>query len=151
MQGIVIFGQGKTGTTALFHRIRASLPATRTYAQFEPREFSEPANPSEYDYSLTKLLLRSDSQLDYSLYNHFDKKIYVVRDPRDWIISKVLYAMRGPLIARDPKSIAAVLNVLRQKESAPQTTSFNALLEAFANHSGQTAAKFVSWIRNQQI
>src|SRR5690606_15023024 len=84
---IVIAGQGKSGTAALFHKIRAAVPDS-TRLLFEPRAY-EP-EPDD-GHVLAKVLIDPPGYVDFSTFEPFDKKILIVRDPRDNLISRLLY------------------------------------------------------------
>lgn len=151
MRRIVIFGNGKSGTTALYYKILSALTDQRVFRQFEPHRFVGPDNPENYDYSLSKLLLSSDSSVDFTQYRVFEKNIYLVRDPRDWIVSAILFRMRSPQIARSPASISKILDILKRKEAEPKSISLMSIFEEFVQCSQQQSDILKAWISNMQI
>ncbi len=151
MQRIVIFGQGKTGTTALYYKIMEALQPTRVFEAFEPAAYSEPNDPNEFDCSLSKILLTNNTHIDFAKYSNFDNIIYLIRDPRDWILSAVLFRMRSPQIAKNKQSVSRILNILKRKEAAPESISFLELFEEFTISSEQDIDSIIAWIRNLYI
>ncbi len=87
---IAIFGLAKSGTTALFFKIRNSWKRDEPLKTlFEPNALAIPRN--RRDSILAKVLIGPESYADYSSFLPVEKKIVLVRDPRDRLISRVLY------------------------------------------------------------
>jgi hypothetical protein len=85
---IVIAGLGKSGTTALFSKLKQAMPP-ETYCLFEPLRYEAPAvDPT---HVLTKVLIPHEKMVDFDSFSEFDRKIMIVRDPRDILVSRVLY------------------------------------------------------------
>jgi hypothetical protein len=128
---IAIFGQYKTGTTALFYKIKNSLPAnTRTL--FEATEFT-PQPQDAHRWVLAKVILGTPEDgwtVKYSTFMDFHKMIYLVRDPRDWIISGMLFLIQQqPSLYRDDDRLGQIITLLRRKEEAPGSLSVISILE----------------------
>ena len=89
---IAIFGQYKTGTTGLYYKIKNSLPASvRTL--FEPQRFTTHPDDATRPI-LAKVILGvsgAPNPIDYDSFLHFDRKVYLIRDPRDWTVSGLLF------------------------------------------------------------
>lgn len=84
---ILIAGLSKTGTTGLYFKIKHSIPGpVRTL--FEPRHF-KPLPEDEQTTVLAKILLGRPELLE--IFGDFDRKIGLIRDPRDTMISRMLY------------------------------------------------------------
>ena len=90
---IVIAGLPKSGTTALFYKIKNSLPRNAK-GLFEP--FKYIPNPEDEKFDLVAKILFWPNRLeaDYDSWGCFDKKIMIIRDPRDRYISEFLYIVR---------------------------------------------------------
>jgi hypothetical protein len=120
---IAIFGAYKTGTTALFYRIRNSLPAgTRTL--FEPRAYvAAPGDGARV--VLAKVILsvpEGGDAIRYDTFLDFDRKVYLVRDPRDWIVSGTLFAIQqDPHVYADDGKLAEIMALLGKKERDPRS------------------------------
>lgn len=148
---IVIFGQYKTGTTAAFYRIRNSLPDdTRTL--FEPTEFV-PQRQDAGRWVLAKVILgiTEGNAVKYSTFTDFDKKIYLVRDPRDWVISGMLFLLQQqPSLYQDRDRFQKIMALLRQKEEAPESVSVIHILEQILPATSRTSLDSLgSWIARQ--
>jgi hypothetical protein len=132
---IVIFGQYKTGTTALFTLIRDALPGdTRTL--FEPLAYRWEEGDSER-WVLAKTILKYPGHpepVDYASFLEFERRIYLVRDPRDWLVSSTLFlTQQKESIYGDEKATAFVLDYLTRKESDPESMPLRVLLEYILN------------------
>jgi hypothetical protein len=140
----VIFGLYKTGTTALFHNIRNSLPHAPRLL-YEARRFvPEPADPESG--VLAKVIV-GDENVDHASFMQFEKKVVIVRDPRDWLISGCLFLTQEiERIYLDSAAIDDIVNSLREKESAPRQFPFSLILEkvlAYSSLGGIDA--FLAW------
>jgi hypothetical protein len=119
----LITGLSKSGTTALYYAVRKALPENTLY-NFEPKTFYDQMQVFKQDIfrnTLSKILLGqiNNSCLDLK---RFDKTILIVRDPRDNLISLILFQFSNcqnfkrykkayDLIARkvfDPESISVI-------------------------------------------
>ncbi|MBK1724478.1 hypothetical protein [Thiocystis violacea] len=128
---IVIFGQYKSGTTGVFTKIRNSLPAdTRTL--FEPLAY----NAEDQDanrWVLAKTILKfvgHPEPVDYDSFLGFDRRIYLVRDPRDWLVSFTLFlCQEKPSIFQDDDALRWVMDYLKRKEAQPRQLPLKALLD----------------------
>jgi len=121
---ILITGIPKSGTTAIYHSIRTSLPAN-SVCQFEP----EHRNLHLPDVITTPVLVKSFLGASH-VYDHFNKKILIIRDPRDLIISQMLYRpfniISKGIITPDEKLdqvLAELLILLQRKEMEPGSVS----------------------------
>jgi len=131
---IVIFGQYKTGTTGLFTKIRNSLPK----AELEPRTLFEPLEyqPEARDESrwvLAKTILKFPGHpepVDYDSFLGFDRRIYLSRDPRDWLVSSALFLCQEKAsVFSKQESTDWVLDYLRKKETQPHRYPLKELLD----------------------
>lgn len=116
----VIVGQGKTGTTALFFKLKQALPVDTT-CLFEPRSF----DPSMGDAGdvLAKVLIGFNRGVDLAGLFAFDKKLVLTRDPRDTLVSRVLYDIYNePALCADDAKVEAFVQLLRRKEATPLST-----------------------------
>jgi hypothetical protein len=118
---IVIFGQYKSGTTALFCQIRHAIYGHEVRELFEPKEYVETAGDANR-WLLAKVILRFDStNIRYDSFANFQKKVIIYRDPRDWLISTILFTFQQPHFAlyRDTARFETLFDLLRKKESDP--------------------------------
>ena len=121
---IMILGLGKTGTTALLHKVAAGLPRGRAFSGGKPGKYI-----GDYENAVYKHTYNARKGKDFELYRehlrneHYDRKIWVARDPRDAIVSKMLYRWhRG--YAGHKKQYQTHLSLVRQKEKDPRSIPF---------------------------
>lgn len=128
---IAIFGQYKTGTTALFYLVRNSLPAgTRTL--FEPKEYRHETGDDER-LVLAKVILgltEEPEAVRYDTFTGFDRKLFIVRDPRDWLVSATVFLIQQEGdVYENEATLAAVMALLRQKERDPHSVPLVDILD----------------------
>ncbi len=126
---ICIVGMPKTGTTAIYQSIRNAMPSN-TSAIFEPKSADELKFLSSKECSLTKIMMGKLTASEYAP-SLFDKNIVVLRDPRDTLVSRVLYKFNGTKILDDEVRKANVLSVFRQKEADPDSVSLVDIFSLF--------------------
>jgi TPR repeat protein len=132
---VAIIGMPKTGTTALYESIKKELPAN-TVTSFEPktlRELNYVIN-SQQDNALTKIMFGRLSEINFKC-ESFDKVIIIVRDPRDYLISSLLYKFDNPNLAKNEDKFNQILELFRRKQSNPKSISLTELYGAFDNNS----------------
>lgn len=122
---ILVAGLGKSGTTVLYSRIKNTRPDL-VPCRFEPR-----VQDLTGDEGLIKTLV-CESRPDCDLFNHgvydsFEKRVFIVRDPRDRLISGLLYhaatARFDDRFGGDPDSKEEFMKRLKQKEEDPRSVS----------------------------
>src|SRR5438105_8372440 len=133
----------RSGTTALFSKLQSSMPP-ETVCLFEPAEY-RPDPEHRNRPVLAKVLMRLANPrrgggydgwvADHASFQHFDKKILLVRDPRDNLVSSMLYlAIQSPVPrprwSRQGRRYSRFFALLRQKEKDPPSISFLELLDA---------------------
>lgn len=129
---ILIAGLAKTGTTGLLYLIANSFDK-KPRLLFEPKEC--PANlHSETDIVLAKILI--GPQLNADSFLHFDKKITLVRDPRDRMISALLYSQYHAKYLLDDERVRTVREILEKKESSPSRVQIREILEVMGRAAG---------------
>jgi len=141
---ILIVGKAKTGTTIISKSIEKSMPGPKPVYYLEPKteaEF-EPVVSDRAESKVVKIIFEhwaDEPDLRRRLERRegdvvFDKVVYIVRDIRDEMISRLLYVV-FPLTrkgnatrAQHKRWIAA----LKAKERQPAAISFLDLCERFA-------------------
>src|SRR5690242_6535868 len=127
MMKVVIAGLGKSGTTALFFTVKQSMPPD-THHLFEPSRFD--ARSGTASNVLAKILIRDGGVTDYASFDDFEKKILIIRDPRDIIVSRVLYDIyNAPDACRDDVKVDAFVRLLRRKEAEPHNVSLLEIID----------------------
>ncbi len=120
---ILIVGLPKSGTTILTYRIAAALDDV--FVEFEPVDGPDPAAGAEHRHLVTKKLVGSQTTT-LADYRDYDRRIWICRDPRDFLVSQSLYRWHRP----DPPEpideawFDRVLAKLRAKEADPGAVPF---------------------------
>lgn len=132
---IVIAGLARTGTTGLFAQLRNSIEGdVRTL--FEVNGYV----PEELDTQrtvLAKILIGRDNHADYTIFDDFDRKICLVRDPRDRIVSSLLFRCCRTEFLEDEKKLQKLLDLIRLKEQDPTQVSVEDIARLQAQLEGQ--------------
>ncbi len=139
---VVIAGQPKTGTTALYVRIKNSVPSD-AWCLFEPKEYLPPVAVPSPQWVVAKVLIgrayargaepRTDGfYVDHESFASFDRKIHILRDPRDNLVSTLLYGVRHTSFYSSDRRLDQFLHLLQEKERNPAAVSMLRLLDAMA-------------------
>lgn len=129
---ILIAGQGKSGTTALYYKILEALPLD-TMTLVEPLVCPDTIATT----TLAKILIDPPGRVDVTSFDHFNFKILLVRDPRDNLISRLLYRPYNRQdFVKDETAVADLLSLLAKKEVSPSTVSVGDLITCFDRHTG---------------
>ncbi len=149
---IVIFGPYKTGTTGLFYKVTTSLSGT-IRCLFERMEYvAEPDDDQQWIVAKTILWYdEGDRQPKYESFFDFDRKIYLTRDPRDWLVSGTLFMIQEePSLYNDDRKLNSILRALQQKQQRPESMSVLELLQLINDLSDRhTFEKTMEWMRLQ--
>jgi hypothetical protein len=131
----LITGIGRSGTSALYFKLQEALPPT-TWCLFEPPALDRSALDASPDV-LAKILIGMPYVSDPARVRAFDKKILIVRDPRDNLVSRLLYRPCGEAEIRENEAkVSAFIDALRSKEADPRSISMQALFELTFRLSG---------------
>ena len=133
---ILIGGLARTGTTGLFYLIANSI-GYKPKLLFEATECPENLESESKDI-LAKVLI--GSKLNAASFSNFDKKITLVRDPRDRIVSSMLYSQYHASYLLDDERVRAVRDMLEQKEASPSSVSIREILEVMGKMTGKSNA-----------
>ncbi|MCB0190801.1 MAG: class I SAM-dependent methyltransferase [Anaerolineae bacterium] len=148
---IAIFGQYRTGTTALFYKIGNSLPSDMR-ALFEEQKYI-PQPDDAHRWVLAKVILGVgvDQSVGYDSFMGFDKKIYIIRDPRDRVISQMLFLIRqSPSIYENKERLSHIQYLLSEKEQNPKSlTVIEMLKQILAYIPHHSFEKSIQWLTRQ--
>lgn len=141
----VIAGLGKSGTTILFYTIKKSSPYRGDIkCLFEPTSYlleKEKHNPKQA--ILAKILIKEG--VIYDSFKEFDKKIKLVRDPRDVSVSDLLYGGGFHRIwHKSTNEIAAKIELLKKKVFNPDRVSTLEIWKAFYDFSPEDLKVFLN-------
>jgi hypothetical protein len=127
---ILIAGPPKSGTTGLFYRIRRALGSTPVREMFEPGSY-KPRPGDGGQVVLAKILIGGPYQIDEASFEPFEKRIGLVRDPRDWVVSSLLYGIFHGNLSDDAKAAGEVIAFLRRKEADPSSVGVLEMIDLF--------------------
>jgi hypothetical protein len=132
---IEVLGNAKTGTTGLFNSIRAPLRERHPDALllFEPRSAAlQLLTRHEVPYALLAKAMINKNGTDIG-YDAFNRHVLIARDPRDTLVSQLLYLPLQPHAVRgggsSPGNLDAMLAAFRAKEDDPTSMSFREVFE----------------------
>jgi hypothetical protein len=121
---IMILGTGKSGTTALVFKIADGLPNCQAFSGGRPGKYI-----GDYENAVYKHTYQESKGKSFELYRdhlkkeHYDRKIWIARDPRDVAISRMLYRwQRG--VEGQKEQYLAHLQLVLQKEKDPRSIPF---------------------------
>lgn len=140
---VLIVGRAKTGTTVVSKTIENSLEGESSYS-LEPKDLSHFFQPENYRTGVnhvTKIIYEHWNLIPRSrmalICNEtplkFDKRVFIVRDPRDELLSRLLYFIRPWTDANGchPEKNGAWIEALKKKESNPAAISFLQMVTIF--------------------
>lgn len=124
---VLVLGVGKSGTTALLHKLAASIPDCRTYAGGRPGKHRTQHPNAVFKHTLNEKKGRSGEVFRRHLESaHYDKKIWIARDPRDRAVSALLYRWYAGL-NKDRRQYLECLALVQEKEREPRCLPFHRL------------------------
>jgi hypothetical protein len=125
---LVIAGLGKSGTTALFYKLLETFEEP-PLTLFEPVEY----RPVSADrHILAKVLIDPPGKVNFASFASFDRKIHIVRDPRDNLISRLLYRPYNRVdFVSNESHVRKFLARLQDKENCPARHSVLSLIKYY--------------------
>jgi hypothetical protein len=122
---VMILGTGKSGTTAMVYKVAGGLPDCRAFSGGKPGKYV-----GDYENAVYKHTYEERKGKSFELYKehlvreHYDRKIWMARDPRDVAVSRMLYRWHKGTLGRK-KQYETHLNLVCQKEKNPASVSFS--------------------------
>lgn len=162
---ILIAGMPKSGTTALFFKIGASIPGAYL-PLFEPLDGqavyrrTDLANVNLDEVTLLAKILCTPHHLsqhnlcrlpdvDYGSFKHYGRKIFLIRDPRDNLISLMLYMIVNTSRLIEPERAQQFVALLEKKEASPRAVSVVDILKEMSTLNECDFVKlFADWLSN---
>jgi hypothetical protein len=121
---ILLLGTGKSGTTALVYKLAGGLPNCHAFSGGRPGKYL-----GDYENAVYKHTYEESKGKSFELYRehlkkeHYDRKIWIARDPRDVAVSRMLYRwQRGN--NEQKEQYQAHLQLILQKEKDPRSIPF---------------------------
>lgn len=133
---ILVIGLPKSGTSILTYRIAGSMKKTKVF--FEPEGKNGLSNVETHKKLLsskrknvvTKCLYYSHKERELErIIQLYDKTVWIIRDPRDRIISGFMYKW-NKTHNPDKERFFKVLSLVKKKEKNPSNIDFVSLLDA---------------------
>lgn len=129
---VVVIGLAKTGTTALHYEIQEAMPPG-TRSLFEPVtpedilpcDFGDRSFPINCKLIVNKPEWKTIAELFPQISAFYDRIIFLLRDPRDQIVSQILYAAYGSNSGKSLRKIFESLALLQKKEADPAGVSLD--------------------------
>ena len=121
---VLILGTGKTGTTVMVFKVAGGLPNCHAFSGGRPGKHIGDYENAVYKYTYDEPKGKSIRVLQEHLSKeHYDRKIWMARDPRDAAVSRMLYRWhRG--FKGQKKQYEAHLDLVLKKENDPQSIPF---------------------------
>jgi SAM-dependent methyltransferase len=116
----LILGNAKNGTTALFHAVAQCLPGATRY-------FEEPlaALGNAPQATIAKLIFENvEPEPVRRASAAFDKRVGIIRDPRDNLVSRALYSAALPIVAADSALLSRLVDLIDAKQRDPEAVDF---------------------------
>ena len=121
---VFILGTGKTGTTALVYKVAGGLPNCMAFSGGKPGKYL-----GDYENAVYKHTYEERKGKNFELYRnhlkkaHYNRKIWMARDPRDAAVSRMLYRWHRGILG-NKKQYQAHLDLVLKKEQDPGSVSF---------------------------
>ena len=127
MDSVLILALPKSGTTILYQMVKDSMPPG-TIGLFEPENCRPARKVREAGQGVcAKVLVAQVRGLDHyapAQCEFYDKKMMIVRDPRDVIVSLFLYLLFHSVIMTDLERYVLMVGAIMAKERQPDRISF---------------------------
>jgi hypothetical protein len=132
---ILILGTGKTGTTVMVYKVAGGLPNCRAFSGGHPGKYIGDYENAVYKHTYEERKGKSFEVFkDHLEKEHYDRKIWMARDPRDAAVSRMLYRWHGGFKGQK-KQYEAHLDLVLKKEKDPQSVAFYEICR-YSGHDG---------------
>ena len=121
---ILILGTGKSGTTALVYKLAGGLPNCKAFSGGRPGTYI-----GDYENAVYKHTYEESKGKNFELFRkhllkeHYDRKVWIARDPRDVAVSRMLYRWQKGTKGQT-EQYQAHLQLVLDKEKNPGTVAF---------------------------
>ena len=121
---VLILGTGKTGTTVMVYKVSGGLPNCHAFSGGRPGKYIGDYENAVYKHTYEERKGKSFEVFRKHLSKeHYDRKIWMARDPRDAAVSRMLYRWHKGLEGRK-KQYEAHLALVLNKEKDPKSIPF---------------------------
>ncbi len=121
---VLILGTGKTGTTVMVYKVSGGLPNCHAFSGGRPGKYV-----GDYENAVYKHTYEERKGKGFEVFKehlnkeHYDRKIWMARDPRDAAVSRMLYRWHKGFEGRK-KQYQAHLDLVLKKEKDPHSVPF---------------------------
>ncbi len=130
---IVIFGVGKSGTTAILCKVAGGLPNCHAFSGGHPGKHLGDYENAVYKHTYEERKGKTfDRYREHFQKEAYDRKIWIARDPRDSAVSRMLYRWHKGYRGKK-KQYQAHLNLVLKKEKDPGSVPFHEICR-YASH-----------------
>lgn len=132
---VLILGTGKTGTTAMVYKVSGGLPNCHAFSGGHPGKHVGDYENAVYKHTYDERKGKSFDAFQEHLHKeHYDRKIWMARDPRDAAVSRMLYRWhRGYDGCK--QQFEKHLELVLKKEQAPSSIAFSEICR-YTGHQG---------------
>jgi hypothetical protein len=140
---VLILGAAKSGTTALFYAVRTAMeqrvgqPIEGLFERRSPATIKAYLDGSADPAKLSKALLGPTLRGNPKVIERFDRKVVIYRDPRDNIVSRLLFMPAKLFRPSEHDKTAKLIDLIRRKEADPTSISVTAIITEMATLAGR--------------
>jgi hypothetical protein len=132
---ILILGTGKTGTTVMVYKVSGGLPNCHAFSGGHPGKYVGDYENAVYKHTYEERKGKSFELFkDHMAKEHYDRKIWMARDPRDAAVSRMLYRWHKG-IRGQKEQYKAHLDLVLKKEADPHSMPFYEICR-YTGHNG---------------
>jgi hypothetical protein len=132
---ILIIGTGKTGTTVMVYKVSGGLPNCHAFSGGRPGKYVGDYENAVYKHTYEERKGKSFEVFKEHLNKeHYDRKIWMARDPRDAAVSRMLYRWHKGLQG-NKKQYRTHLDLVLKKEKDPNSVPFYEICR-YTGHNG---------------
>jgi len=132
---VLILGTGKTGTTVMVYKVSGGLPNCHAFSGGRPGK-----HIGDYENAVYKHTYEERKGKNFEVFQehlskeHYDRKIWMARDPRDAAVSRMLYRWHKGFEG-NKKQYEAHLDLVLKKENDPNSVPFYEICR-YTGHNG---------------
>ena len=122
----LILALARSGSSALYHLIHDNLPNDKQ-GFFEPRDKNDWESIidslNSFKYYTVKSIIRPYLRTKTNYIKYFNKNIILVRDPRDNLVSRLLFRLISPNFQKNFDQCVHIYKLLEKKVESPSSIS----------------------------
>jgi len=124
---VMILGLGKTGTTALLYKVAGGLPKCVAFSGGKPGKYVGKYKNAVYKHTYSERKGKTfDLFQQHLAEEHYDRMIWIARDPRDAAVSEMLFRWHRGYRGRK-EQYQAHLDLVLKKEKDPKSVPFHVI------------------------